>query len=217
MEQFPIDCFLLDDGFQHLALDRDLDVLLVDASDPEGLEGLFPAGRLREPLSAARRASALVLTRVDQPSESKDLPGPILAACGPEKRPIRIRFTADTLVEVTAGRLEDVKYLSGKTGITFCGIGNAGSFRCLLAEQGLQVLGERIFPDHHVYTSDDVREVVRLAQDVGAELIMTTEKDAGKVAKLFRADHHVFALRLGTEIVEGRERLVQLLQGIGNL
>ncbi len=216
LERCPIDCFLLDDGFQHLALDRDVDLLLVDASDPEGLEGLFPAGRLREPLSAANRASALLLTRIDRAPEWKDLLAPIVAAGGSDQRPILIKFTAETLVDVTGGGLEDVKYVSGKTGITFSGIGNAGSFRSLLADQGLQVLGERIFPDHHAYSSDDVLEIVRLARGSGAELILTTEKDAGKVAGLFGAEHRVFALRLGTEIVEGRERLFQLLQGIGD-
>ncbi len=215
LEQCPIDCFLLDDGFQHLALHRDVDLLLVDASDPGGLEGLFPAGRLREPLSAASRASAVMLTRIDRTSEWKDPLVKLVAACGPDTPPIHVKFTADALVDVTAGGLEDVKYLSGKTGIAFSGIGNAGSFRCLLDQQGLQVLGERIFPDHHTYTSDDVLEIVRLAEGVGAELILTTEKDAGKVAGLFPAEHPVFALRLGTEILDGRERLFQLLQGIG--
>jgi tetraacyldisaccharide 4'-kinase len=216
LEHFPIDCFMLDDGFQHLALNRDVDLLLVDASDPNGLEALLPAGRLREPLSAASRADAVIVTRFENGSVWKDSLGVFLTVRGSHDRPILARFTAEILVEVATGKVENLSVLSGKTGVAFSGIGNAGSFRSLLAREGLQIQGERVFPDHHSYTTVDIEQVLILAEHLQADFLLTTEKDAVKIAPIIRelrSGPVVFALRLGTEIVEGRDQLEQLLLG----
>jgi tetraacyldisaccharide 4'-kinase len=213
LERFPIDCFLLDDGFQHLALYRDVDLLLVDASDPAGLRDLLPAGRLREPLSAATRATALLLTRADMVVHPHAVAATIAAATGRESQPILVRFAAEGFVEVLTGASEKKEFLSGRTALAFSGIANAGSFRTLLAGLGAEIRDELIFPDHYVYSSGDLAMVRNRAERCRADVIVTTEKDAGKLASLVRPEDRVWALRLGTEILEGRERLERLVLG----
>ncbi len=213
LERFPLDYVLLDDGFQHLALERDTDLLLVDASNPAGLDALFPVGRLREPLSAARRASALVLTRVNGRTCREDLPVELFASCYPQEDPILVRFRAEALVDVVTGTLHEIGSLAGRTAVVFSGIANASSFRALLAHQELRILGERVFPDHHRYSAGDIQEVRSLARETGSEWILTTEKDASKVSPFVESQDRVFAVRLATEILKGRERLERLIVG----
>ena len=213
LERFPIDCFVLDDGFQHLALHRDVDLLLVDASDPMGLEALLPAGRLREPLSAASRATALLLTRTDRAASLSDVLIPIRAATGRDSRPILIRFRAEAFVNMLTGAVEEIGSASGRTAVAFSGIVNAASFRTLLAGLGVKILDELVFPDHHAYTADDLTMVRDRAGRCGADMIVTTEKDAVKLARLVGPTDRLLALRLGTEIMDGRDRLEALLLG----
>ncbi len=213
LEQLPIDCFLLDDGFQHLALERDVDLLLVDASDPDGLRALFPAGRLREPVAAAARATALVLTRIEGLSGWEASVSEVLAAWGRKTLPILVRFRGEKVVDVIENRVEDVDALVGGTAVAFCGIANADSFRNLVRELGVTVVGERIFSDHHDYGPEDIRTVLRLAEDTGAEMLLTTEKDACKVAPLLPRGRRVLAIRLVPEIIAGRDDLEQLVLG----
>ena len=211
LEQFPIDCFVLDDGFQHLALDRDVNLLLVDVSDLKGLDSLFPVGRLREPLSAASRATSVVMTRVEGDRDWKDDLLPVLTACGSEKKPILARFVVGELVEVATGNTTDASLVKDKACFAFSGVANPKSFRSLLLKQGCKIVGERIFPDHHRYSAMDMKGVVRLAQEGGAGLILTTEKDAGKVAPFCPKGVEMYAVRLRTEILEGEEAFEQLI------
>lgn len=216
LEQFPIDCFLLDDGFQHLALHRDVDLLLVDASDPASLRALLPAGRLREPLSTAARATAILVTRADTAAGVNPVMEPIRKATGLDSRPILVRFKAEGFVDVLTGGIEENERVSGRTAFAFSGIGNPASFQPLLADHGIKVLDELVFPDHHAYTSADLSRVRQKAEACRAELVVTTEKDAGKIVSLLNQKDRFLALRLGTEILEGRERLERLVLGVTN-
>ncbi|MGH7235490.1 MAG: tetraacyldisaccharide 4'-kinase, partial [Nitrospiraceae bacterium] len=186
---------------------------LIDASDPAGLEALLPAGRLREPLSAAARATALLLTRADAATGSSTLLAPIRAATGSDSRPILIRFIPDALVNMVTGMIEEVASAAGRTAVAFSGIGNAVSFRTLLADQGVKILDDLEFPDHHAYTAEDLSLIRDRAGRCGADMIVTTEKDAVKVATLVCRTDRLWALRLRTEIMEGQARLEGLLLG----
>jgi tetraacyldisaccharide 4'-kinase len=210
LERHPIDCFVLDDGFQHLGLHRDADLLLVDVSDPAGLQMLVPAGRLREPLSAASRATALLLTRADV-GHWRDIVETIEAATGRTMQPILGQFPAETLVNVATGEARKADTLAGRTIVAFSGIGNPASFATLLHRLGFKIGGEVIFADHHDYTTADLEAVRERARQSGADMIVTTEKDAGKVAPLLRSGEEVWAVRLGLEILSGREQWDQLL------
>ena len=216
LERFPIDCFLLDDGFQHLALYRDVDLLLVDASDPASLQALLPAGRLREPLSTAARATAILVTRADTAAGLNPVLEPIRKATGLDSRPILIRFKAEGFVDVLTGGIEENERVSGRAAFAFSGIGNPASFQTLLADQGIKVLDELVFPDHHAYTGADLSQVRQRTEECRAELVVTTEKDAWKIVSLLNQKDRILALRLGTEILEGRERLERLVLGVAD-
>ena len=175
-----VDAFLLDDGFQHLALARDLDIVLIDASREMAKERLLPAGNLREPFSAMMRANLLVFTRVE------NAPGARSAIQKMGKIPV---FAAET-------RLVGFRLLGGDNTIfqaeklgagpffAFCGIGNPEAFFRDLGIWGLQVAGTRIFRDHFRYGAKDVALLERAAAQANAKALVSTEKDAQNLAGL---------------------------------
>ncbi len=213
LAQYPIDCVVLDDGFQHLSLHRDVNLLLVDATDARGLEAVVPAGRLREPLVAATRATALLLTRADRNVDPEPVLQRIRQAGGPVEDPVRISFKPEQLVNVANGNMEAPTRFADRTAIAFSGIANPASFHAALEGLGLKVVEAIVFPDHHAYTQADLEDLRRRARQSGVEILITTEKDAGKIAPLLRPGDHCWAVRLRTEIVDGWERLERLLLG----
>jgi tetraacyldisaccharide 4'-kinase len=213
LDRQPVDCVVLDDGFQHVALKRDVDLLLVDSSDPHGLDALLPAGRLREPLSAAARSTALLLTRADNVAEVKavwDRLRPHLEAGRPA---IRVLFRMDKLIELGTGTIYEPATVAGRVGFAFSGIAKARSFRSLLERYGVKVAGDIVFRDHHHYSSENMAQIRLAAMRCGAELILTTEKDAVKVTPLLAHDDKILAVRLSCDIVEGADQLEWLILG----
>jgi tetraacyldisaccharide 4'-kinase len=169
----PVDVFLLDDGFQHLQLARDLDILLVDASRPMGKEWLLPAGRLREPISAMSRAGLLVFTRTE------NMPGTTEAIAKLREYPV---FAAQTRLLGFRRLGGDIKMLppdATGTGpfLAFCGIGNPQAFFRDLVNWKFTVCGNMAFPDHHRYSASDVLRLQQAAKTADARALLTTEKD----------------------------------------
>jgi tetraacyldisaccharide 4'-kinase len=172
--QHSIDVFLLDDGFQHLELARNLDILLMDASRPLAGESLLPAGRLREPLAAMSRANLIVFTRAETASGTLEAIGKL------HQYPV---FAAST-------RLLGFRRFGGESSLlganeigpgpffAFCGLGNPDAFFRDLGNWGLAVCGQAIFPDHHHYTQREMLAVKQAGKRVGAQAFVTTEKDA---------------------------------------
>ena len=171
--QQPVDVFLLDDGFQHLQLARDLDILLMDASRGLAGELLLPAGRLREPLSGMGRANILVFTRTE------NMPGTVDAIQKLNQYPV---FAAATQL-VGFRRLggEITLFSSSEIGagpfFAFCGLGNPDAFFRDLRNWGVAVCAQISFPDHHRYTEEDVLQIQLKAKRAGANAFVTTEKD----------------------------------------
>jgi tetraacyldisaccharide 4'-kinase len=215
LAQCSIDCVVLDDGFQHRALYRDVDLLLVDATDQHGLRALVPAGRLREPVSSAARATALLVTRVEARVDAQAIVSLLQQAMGREVTPILIRFTPQGFVDAHTGMGVPLDTLRGQRAVIFSGIGNAGAFRTSVLRQGLIVVDEVAFPDHHAYTTSDVSRVSARAERVGVPVLVTTEKDAVKLRSLPPLSMPVWAMRLDMHILEGEERLKQLILGKG--
>lgn len=213
LSRFPLTCLVLDDGFQHLVLCRDVDLLLVDASCPEGLRALLPAGTLREPLSGAARASALIVTRMEAGICLQGVLEPIQSATGGELKPVLVRFRAQGLFDPLTHRVESLSEAQGQSVLAFSGIGNPTSFQRTLERCGIRVLDELIFPDHHTYTPADLERIRLRAQQCGVDLVMTTEKDAVKVRPLLLPEDRIKAIRVETEVLEGQDRLEKLLLG----
>lgn len=207
LEQTPVDCFVLDDGFQHRNLCRDLDLLLIDTSTPESLHHLLPAGKLREPLSCAARATAVVLTRVDMAQDWRNVLTLLEDAIGEVIHPISTRFQAVSLVDARTEVVREPNGIAGKRALIFSGIGNARSFHTIVAGLHVQILDEIVFPDHHAYRRRDLITVRRKRMQCGADLVLTTEKDAVKIAPLLESGDEIQAVRLGIQFVDGQDQL----------
>ena len=196
-EQFGAHVLILDDGFQHYALQRDLDIVLIDASNPFGSGSLFPRGILREPLGALRRADAMVLTRVEMAGET--LP----ALCQQMRRwnkqqPI---YCLTTVVEAlhrqdTPSAVDLATLRQGRV-VAFVGIGNPQAFVTTLTRLGAEVAALLVFPDHHPYTQEDWQTIVATADKQQAVCLVTTEKDAVRLAPSWQASVPVYTLRIG--------------------
>jgi len=171
----PPEVFLLDDGFQHLRLARDLDLVLLDAANPSALGALLPAGPLREPLSALARADLVVLTRTESVGATK-----LLDAVRHHNARAPV-FRASTkllgVFDAATHRPANLFMLKQQRVLGFCGIGNPDAFWEDLRRWGFDLVGARAFPDHHRYTVDDFRALIRRADGVRAGALLTTEKD----------------------------------------
>ncbi len=171
----PPEVFLLDDGFQHLRLARDLDLVLIDATDPFAEGAVLPAGRLREPLTALERADMIVLTRAANGVPRK------LEAVVREFNPRAPLFTATShlsgVFEAGAHRAANLFVLKQTPAVAFCGIGNPEAFWDDLRRAGFNLAGTLAFADHYRYGIEDFRRIIRYADSVKARALLTTEKD----------------------------------------
>jgi len=168
------DVFLLDDGFQHLRLARDLDIVLLDASDPFGGGYVLPAGALREPVDALVRAQVVVLTRSRQAADSAI---EAVRLYNPRVPVFRARTRLAGVLDATSHKPVPRETLAGVPVLAFCGIGNPAAFWQDVRDWGFRLAGTQAFPDHHRYSADDFRRIARQADRYAAQALLTTEKD----------------------------------------
>ncbi len=200
------DVIVLDDGFQHRRLHRDLDLVLIDATRPWGFGSLLPRGLLREPMSSLRRADVILLTRCDQVTidELTEIRRELTRWRGTTDS-VDVRFAPRRLRNAN-GEIRPLSLLQSEQCLSFCGIGNPEGFRRLLA--GLQVDAPlRIFPDHHHYSAADLAELGTMAASSGASMIVTTQKDLVKIPHGALAGRPLWAVEIAAEIVSGEELL----------
>ncbi len=212
IRQFGTDVLILDDGFQHRRLARDLDIVLVDALDPFGNCQTLPAGRLREPLTSLQRASVFVLTRVQSTAQATAIEA-MLSRCNSYAPVFRSRIVPLAWVELASGLEFSVSPLPFKQAVAFCGLGNPRSFSQTLRELSIELAETLHFPDHHRYGERDLRKLGETAEHFGAEVLLTTEKDAINLEELKQEWHHLpplYWLRIGVE-VENEEGFLRAL------
>ncbi|HEX8163849.1 MAG TPA: tetraacyldisaccharide 4'-kinase [Pyrinomonadaceae bacterium] len=179
------DAFILDDGFQHLRLARDLNVATLDATDPWGGGRLLPAGLLREPVAGLARADCVVITRAELSEDVGGLRAEAARLGG--GRPVFAARTRTTGFKLVAGgaRAGQVERAGMPREVAaFCGIGNPRAFFANLAREGFELRHARAFADHHAYAQRDVDALVRDARESRAEVLLTTAKDAVKLRGL---------------------------------
>jgi tetraacyldisaccharide 4'-kinase len=178
MQQLSPDIFLLDDGFQHLRLHRDLDILLQDFTRPFGNGLSLPAGILREPSSAARRADLLLYTRT---------PDGAVTSSNQRDIPICIsHHTLANLLPLNGGAPVDFESCRGATVLACAGIADPEAFFDGLRRKGLNLVQCLTFPDHVAYTKERCDELADAMKTSGAELLITTEKDGVKLKGIGR-------------------------------
>jgi tetraacyldisaccharide 4'-kinase len=179
MKEVQPDVFILDDGFQHVSLRRDLDILLVDCTNPFDNGRILPFGLLREPLSAIERAHLVVLTRSNQ-SDLVDSTEELIGGMAPHV-PVLKAVHEPHLILTADGREAELEELRGKPVYLFSGIGNHASFCLSALECGARIAEHRLFPDHHWYTKQELADLARACRTIGAEWLLTTEKDMVRI------------------------------------
>lgn len=218
IKRFQAECLVLDDGFQHLRLARDLNIVIIDALNPFGHEQIIPRGMLREPLEGLKRANMILLSHVDQCSRDKitvitnrlrKITGgvPVVETV---HKPICLESAKD------AAKL-DIHCLRGKRVFVFCAIGNPVSFRKSIEGLGAEIAGIRVFPDHHVYTLSELQEMNAEAQSMKPDAIVITQKDRVKIGNnLSIWDFPVWTLKIEICVVNGREIFENKINAILN-
>jgi tetraacyldisaccharide 4'-kinase len=207
VEEHRADALLLDDGFQHRALARDLDVVVLDAMNPFGNGRLLPAGPNREPRAALRRAGLVWLSRADQAEPAARAALRALAVDATRRAPVESRHAPVEVVDGTLARGLGVGALRGRRVLLLAGIARPAGFRRTLAGLGAELGAEAIFPDHHPFTEGELGRVLREAETARCELVVTTEKDAVRLPPGAAADPRVCAVRIEAEILRGGDEL----------
>ena len=204
LRKYGVDTIILDDGLQYLPLRGQINLLLVDKNNPFGNRSLLPRGILREPVKHLRRGSYIFITKSD------GKPDPVLRAeiekykhrragvieCAHRPKCLR---TIDHAVE------HPLSFLQGKRVASFSGIATPESFEAFLRQNGAQIVYNRRFLDHHWFDKEDIEEVLDGARGVGAELVLTTEKDAVRLPVDLRTDIPLLYLRLEVEILDAHD------------
>jgi tetraacyldisaccharide 4'-kinase len=196
-----VDWFVLDDGFQHLRLSRDANVVLVDATDPFGGGMVLPAGRLREPLRGLRRSDIVVITR------SMQAPSPAIETIIRRHTNSPIFYTTTRLQSVLrvprlAVALSQQDWPQARF-FAFCGIGNPSAFFEDLCGWGFRTAQQRSFPDHHAYTSREAMEMEVAALNCGADALLCTEKDVWNLRNVQFSQLPVYCCRISFDLPEG--------------
>jgi len=216
VEKFGAKALVMDDGFQHRRLHRDLDIVAIDATCPFGFGHMLPGGLLREPKAAIKRAQAVVITRYDQSSTKRT--DKLVTAIKKIAPDITIAKATHkhTSAKIMKGREISLQELKELDIFAFCGVGNPNAFLGNLKSYGFNVKGSKVFNDHHDFTGDDIAAIYDEAKKVDADLILSTEKDWVKTALLVRDRFDIdFAfLTLELDFIEGADKIEALVDAV---
>jgi lipopolysaccharide heptosyltransferase II/tetraacyldisaccharide 4'-kinase len=205
------DLFLLDDGFQHFQLHRDLDIVLLDAENPFGNGRLLPAGPLREPPETLAAADVIILTRFSGGSQAdlywklkSDYPRAFLLTA--DIRPTGAR-------RFPGGRSQDLQALQNLPLFGFCGLARPQVFQDSLEELGVELRGFLSYPDHHTFTASDLNDLVQQARAAGSQGLVTTAKDFARLGEAWDGDLPLWVVDAGVSL-EGEGKLVAMILGL---
>ncbi|MBS1257531.1 MAG: Tetraacyldisaccharide 4'-kinase [Candidatus Scalindua arabica] len=206
IREFGVDCLLLDDGFQHFRLKRDLDIVVIDSLNPFGGENLIPRGSLREPLKNLERADLFIISRCDQSKEqaiksiytklryvNNDAP-----VCESIHRPVHIE-------SITDGSIQRLEWLKGKRIYALSAIGNPESFAYTLKELGADLVKHRKFHDHHNYNRAEIIDIISEARSLDADAVVVTQKDIVKIRNMDIKGFNILSLKIEIQITKGIE------------
>lgn len=212
IQRFSPGVVVLDDGFQHVRLKRDLDIVLLDAGDPFGKGRLFPAGILREPLCALKRAHAVLITKMDATGDVNALKETIRR--NTNARIFTSRLVPVDLIDYRSNEIRPLSALRGSKVLALSGIARPTSFTLLLTSLGADIAAAYTYPDHFNYESSDLETVCQKAANEKISMIVTTEKDAIRLKALHAGG--IWTLRIGLTVVESDAWEAFLLEGVGH-
>lgn len=209
----PVSAFILDDAYQHLRLGRDLNLLLVDATEPLSRAAMIPFGRLREPLAELRRADAVIVTRSDQKFDRAELIETIKKYATSNIPVFFAHYEMTQLRQLGSNSTKSLAEFAGKSIAAISGIAKPERFNGDLQNAGLKIVYRRDFPDHHRYSSAEFAEVTGAAQAANAEAILVTEKDAVNLPQelLQQSSLPIFAAQIEFRCSEASEFIEMIL------
>jgi tetraacyldisaccharide 4'-kinase len=212
IEELGCDRLILDDGFQHRKMKRDVDIVVIDATNPWGNGGVLPAGPLREPIQNLKRADAVVLSRTDETDNLENLLIQIDTLC---KAPIWFaKHKPEHWINFNQGTIRPICFLEKKCVAAFCGIGNPDSFKRTLMSMDVEIIDFFQYRDHHWYAVHELQKMSDLAQSKGAVALVTTEKDRTRIPESFANNIPVYILKIKMEIQGKGKALHTLLQPV---
>ncbi|MCP4666812.1 MAG: tetraacyldisaccharide 4'-kinase [Deltaproteobacteria bacterium] len=210
-EKFGCDFFILDDGFQHLELERDLDVVLMDASNPFGNGHLLPWGPLREPVAQLARADAFILTRAGDDGPGSKA-GELLKARFPQTPVSLARHVPDKVVFPVSNKTRSPGFLKGKRVVAFCGIAQPEMFKKTLSELGVDIAYFKAFHDHYKFKREDIKNLMELKKKYHARIILTTEKDWVRMAVLGCEQPDIAYLSIEFVLTSNKDQIFKMIK-----
>jgi tetraacyldisaccharide 4'-kinase len=215
VQEHQSEVLVLDDGFQHRRLARDLDVVLVDVTQPWEPGHLFPRGLLREAWASLRRAGVVLLTRCDQvAAQDRGRMRKRIARLAPRVPIVETTHRPVELVN-SLGESAPLELLRRRPVAAFCGLGNPAGFRGTLMSLGLSLQEFRTYPDHHAYSRTDVEELEFWARQQATDcVVVTTQKDLVKLHRLRLGGKELWALRIRLHVEAGQDALNRKLQEV---
>jgi tetraacyldisaccharide 4'-kinase len=210
-QEIKPDLFLLDDGFQHFQLHRDLDLVLLDAASPFGNGYLLPRGPLREPLSALAAAQCLILTRFDPESHQAQLAA--IHQAFPDKPVLTASITPVSVTAYPGGQVEALAAMRHRALMAFAGLARPEVFTATLGEMEVDLKGHRVFPDHHVYSPAELDQLGAAARSLGAQGLVTTGKDWARLGERWDGELPLWVLEVEARLGDA-EPVLELLDRI---
>ncbi len=208
-----IDCFVLDDGFQHMQLRRDLNLVLLDATEPFGNGHSLPLGRLREAPTSLKDADLVLLTRCD-PAMDYSAIREFVARASPRATVFHSRMVVTNLFDIKTGQVQDLGSVAQERVAAFCGIGNPDSFFQALRDLGCKAVLQRSYRDHHRYTSKDKGDLGRWAAENRADAFITTAKDAMNLGDTAGLPLPTYVLEVELQVDEADALMARVLAAI---
>ena len=219
IEKYRAEFLILDDGFQHLKLHRDIDIVVIDSTNPFGNGKLLPAGRLRESLYSLKRADLFVLTKTDQASDLDELVH-TLQKYNPQAPLVESIYRIRSIDQQPDGVSVNLKEVEHKRALVFSGIGNPLSFENSLNQLKIQILKHHRFPDHFAYQQKDILFLIEEAKSLKADFIITTEKDSVRIPLINQSEVlpqtelgiPFYVLKIDLKITKGEEILLRKIE-----
>jgi tetraacyldisaccharide 4'-kinase len=202
IKELGCDTLILDDGFQHLRLQHWVDIVLVDSTNPFHNENVLPRGLLREPVKNIRRASFIFITKCREPQEELKAR---LRALNPKAEISECRHCPRYLENVYTGERQTLEFLRGKKVAAVSGIAAPQGFENELIKFGAEVIHHKRYADHHRYSQKEMIDRINKSIERGADMIVTTEKDAVRFPRIKRRDLDIYFMRVEIELLSGQE------------
>jgi tetraacyldisaccharide 4'-kinase len=216
--QFKPDIFILDDGFQHWKIKRDLDIVCINCLNPFGNEKIIPAGILRENLSSLERANLIILTNSNliDTETLEELKQKISNITN--DTPICSYCQANKITKIKDNKEIDINELKNSTAFTVVSaIGSPENFISTATNLGLNIKNEVIFQDHHIYTLKDISDIAQSFND--NEKILTTAKDAVKIKDIINGtefEDKIYILNISVNFKEDKGKITNKIKALLN-